>query len=51
MADAMDAMDMNSKDFNQLDFEYNFISGQVASLLHILNHVDELDIALTKGVE
>jgi hypothetical protein len=44
-------MDRNSKDFNQLDFEYNFISGQVASLLHILNYVEEIDILFTNGIK
>jgi hypothetical protein len=51
MADAMDAMDIGSKDFADMDFEYNYMSGQVSGLLYILNYVDELDASLTKGME
>jgi len=36
LADEMEALDPAAKDFADLDFEYNFISGQVAALNHVL---------------
>lgn len=36
LADEMEYLDPASKDFEDLDIEYNFISGQVAALNHIL---------------
>jgi hypothetical protein len=39
LADEMEALDPASKDFADLDFEYNFISGQVAAFNYILNKI------------
>ena len=36
----MDSLDPASKDFAELDIEYNFTSGQVSATLHILEYVD-----------
>jgi hypothetical protein len=36
----MDELDPASKDFADLDIEYNFTSGQVSATLHILEYVD-----------
>jgi hypothetical protein len=36
----MDELDPASKDFAELDIEYNFTSGQVSATLHILEYVD-----------
>ena len=33
----MEALDPASKDFNELDFEYNHMSGQLLSARHILS--------------
>jgi len=38
LAEQMDSLDMNSKDFADLDIEYNFISGQVTGMNYILRH-------------
>jgi hypothetical protein len=37
LAEEMDSLDMASKDFADLDVEYNFISGQVTGMRYILN--------------
>jgi hypothetical protein len=36
----MDELDPASKDFADLDIEYNFTSGQVSATLHILEYAD-----------
>ena len=38
----MEQLDPASKDFAELDFEYNFTSGQVSATLHILEYVEEI---------
>jgi hypothetical protein len=38
----MDSLDPASKDFAELDFEYNFTSGQVSATMHILEYVEEI---------
>ena len=38
LAEQMDSIDMNSKEFADLDIEYNFISGQVTGMSYILRH-------------
>lgn len=38
LAEEMDSLDMNSKDFADLDIEYNFISGQVTGMRYILRN-------------
>ena len=40
LAEQMDSLDMNSKDFNDLDIEYNFISGQVTGMRYILSQTE-----------
>ena len=47
LSNKMDAIDPDSKDFTELDFEYNNISGQTIALSHILDYIDN---DLTKGV-
>jgi len=37
LTEQMDLLDMNSKDFADLDIEYNFISGQVTGMRYILS--------------
>ena len=37
VAKQMDLLDENSKDYKQLDFEYNFLSGQIHGIYYILN--------------
>jgi len=37
----MEALDPNSKDFTDLDIEYNFITGQVAGMRYILRQTEE----------
>ena len=36
ISNRMEALDPNSKDFNYLDTEYNWINGQIAGISHIL---------------
>ena len=38
----MDKLDPASKDFAELDFEYNYTSGQVSATMHILEYVEEI---------
>jgi hypothetical protein len=38
----MDSLDPASKDFEELDIEYNFTSGQQSATMHILNYMEEL---------
>ena len=38
----MDSLDPASKDFAELDIEYNFTSGQVSATMHILEHAEQL---------
>jgi hypothetical protein len=37
LTEQMNLLDMNSKDFADLDIEYNFISGQVTGMRYILS--------------
>lgn len=37
LSNKMDSLDPASKDFNELDFEYNNISGQLIATRHILS--------------
>ena len=41
LQEEMDSLDPASKDFNDLDIEYNFISGQVAGMSYILKNAQE----------
>jgi hypothetical protein len=36
----MEKVDMNSKDFNDMDFEYNNLSGQSIATQHLLSVVE-----------
>lgn len=38
----MEQLDPASKDFAELDIEYNFTSGQVSATMHILEYVEEI---------
>ena len=37
VARKMDLLDENSKDYKELDFEYNFLSGQIHGVSYILD--------------
>ena len=37
VSDKMEALDPNSKDFNYLDIEYNWVSGQLTATHHLLS--------------
>ena len=39
LADEMEALDPASKDFAELDFEYNFINGQVSAFNYVLAQI------------
>jgi len=41
LQEQMDSLDPASKDFNDLDIEYNFISGQVVGMSYILKNAQE----------
>lgn len=41
LSNKMEALDPNSKDFNELDFEYNWVTGQITGVSHILNVAEE----------
>ena len=38
----MESLDPASKEFAELDFEYNYTSGQVSATMHILDYVEEI---------
>ena len=38
----MDSLDPASKEFAELDIEYNFTSGQESATMHILEYVEEI---------
>ena len=38
----MDSLDPASKEFAELDIEYNFTSGQVSATMHIMDYVMEI---------
>ena len=42
LSNQMDALDPASKDFAELDIEYNFTSGQISATMHILEYVEEI---------
>ena len=37
LSNEMDKLDMNSKAFNELDFEYNIKSGEITATRHLLS--------------
>lgn len=37
VSDEMEKVDMNSKAFNELDFEYNWLAGQIIATRHLLS--------------
>ena len=41
LADEMEALDPAAKDFADLDFEYNYISGQVVALNYVLAMMEQ----------
>ena len=42
LSNQMDSLDPASKDFAELDIEYNFTSGQVSATMHILEYIEEI---------
>ena len=41
LADEMELLDPASKDFAELDFEFNYITGQVTALSHVLQKIGQ----------
>lgn len=41
LTEEMDLLDPESKDYKDLDIEYNFITGQVAGMRYILSQTQE----------
>jgi hypothetical protein len=44
LSNQMDALDPASKDFAELDVEYNFTSGQISAVSHIIAVMEERNI-------
>ncbi len=42
ISDEMEALDPASKDFNELDFEYNHLSGQILNARHFLSVASDI---------
>jgi hypothetical protein len=40
IAEEMNMLDPESKDCKELDYEYNFISGQITGMRYILSHTE-----------
>ena len=38
----MESLDMESKDFKELDFEFNWVSGQITATRHLLQTMEEM---------
>jgi len=39
----MEELDMNSKDYRELDFEFNYVSGQIAGIRHIMDVAQQVE--------
>ncbi|NDB59098.1 hypothetical protein EB001_11670 [bacterium] len=48
LEDRMEKLDMNSKDYVELDFEYNIKSGEIHSTRHLLSVANDILGAQTK---
>jgi hypothetical protein len=42
LSEEMDSLDMNSKDFAELDFEYNIKSGEITATRHLLSVAQDI---------
>ncbi|NDF30516.1 MAG: hypothetical protein EB150_10055 [Nitrososphaeria archaeon] len=42
VSNEMEKLDMNSKDYIELDFEYNHLGGQILSARHILSVAEDI---------
>jgi len=42
MSDKMDSLDPNCKEFGDLDFEYNNLSGQIIATSHLLSVAEDM---------
>jgi len=42
MSDKMDSLDPNCKEFGDLDFEYNNLSGQIIATAHLLSVAEDM---------
>jgi len=42
VSDEMEKVDMNSKAFNELDFEYNWLAGQIIATRHLLSVANDI---------
>jgi hypothetical protein len=41
LSNKMESLDPNCKEFGELDFEYNFVSGQASATSHIISIIME----------
>ena len=41
LAEQMELLDMESKDYKELEFEYNYLSGQAIATRHFLSVADD----------
>jgi hypothetical protein len=41
IAEQMESLDMNSKDYQELDFEYNWLGGQIIATRHFIEVGEE----------
>jgi len=42
VSDEMEKVDMNSKAFDELDFEYNWLAGQIIATRHLLSVANDI---------
>lgn len=42
LQEQMEQLDENSKDYVELDFEYNWLSGQMIAVSHLLQQADKM---------
>ena len=42
LSNQMDELDMNSKEFVELDFEYNIVSGQITATRHLMSVANDI---------
>lgn len=49
LSDEMEELDMNSKAFDELDFEYNIKSGEITATSHLLSVARDILLKTNEG--
>lgn len=49
LSNDMDELDMNSKEFVELDFDYNIKSGEITATRHLLSVANDIILKTSEG--